>query len=44
LDTAHNKIKEPVGDLWLMMAEIARVGVLPENACDAASVPNTPVI
>ncbi|HZU27895.1 MAG TPA: hypothetical protein VFA04_20355 [Bryobacteraceae bacterium] len=44
LDTAHNKIEEPVGDLWLIMAEIARVGVLPENACDTAITPNTPVM
>lgn len=24
LDTAHKKIEEPVGDLWLLMAEIIR--------------------
>ncbi len=24
LDTAHNKIEEPIGDLWLLMAEIIR--------------------
>lgn len=44
LDTAHNKIEEPVGDLWLMMAEIARVGVIPEDASDPVDVPNTPVM
>ena len=44
LDTAHNKIEEPVRDLWLMMAEIARLGVVPENACDPTSIPNTPVM
>ena len=44
LDTAHNKIEEPVGDLWLMMAEIAPVGVIPEDASDPANIPNTPVM
>jgi hypothetical protein len=24
LDTAHKKIEEPIGDLWLLMAEIIR--------------------
>jgi hypothetical protein len=44
LDTAHRKIAEPVGDLWLMMAEIARAGVIPADASDPASIPNTPVM
>jgi len=44
LDTAHKKIEEPVGDLWLIMAEIARLGVVPENACDPVGLPNTPVM
>ncbi len=44
LDTAHNKVEEQVGDLWLMMAEIARVGVIPEDARDPANIANTPVM
>ena len=44
LDTAHNKVEEPVGDLWLVMAEIARLGVVPESACDPIGIPNTPVM
>ena len=43
LDTAHNKIEEPVGDLWLMMAEIARLGVIPADS-EPANIPNAPVM
>ena len=44
MDTAEKKITEPVGDLWLIMAEIARIGLTPGDACDPLDLPNTPVM
>jgi hypothetical protein len=44
LDTAYKKIDEPVGDLWLLMAEIIRQqcfegagGVAPSFLADATA-------
>ena len=44
IDTALRKIEEPIGDLWLMMAEIARLGAIPADAADPASTPTSPVM
>jgi len=43
MDTAHKKIDEPVGDLWLLMAEIIRqqcfegAGGVPSGLPDTAT-------
>ena len=37
LDTAHKKIEEPIGDLWLLMAEIIRQQCFEEPGTAGAS-------